>query len=125
MKLYATVTSERASKGQGGEWLDIKVTNSKKETILLLLISPEGSDEDGDVIHASLKTADSVFLGKIGDIKGNNLPSDSIFNTIEAVARLKGNKQKGEHAEYHMGICKGTICPDCGQCKYCSLPCVK
>lgn len=26
MKLYATVTSERASKGQGGEWLDIVIT---------------------------------------------------------------------------------------------------
>lgn len=25
MKLYATVTSERASKGQGGEWLDIDI----------------------------------------------------------------------------------------------------
>lgn len=33
MKLYATTTSERASKGQGGEWLDINIYNEKKEII--------------------------------------------------------------------------------------------
>lgn len=32
MKLYATVTSERATKGQGGEWLAIGIQNEDKET---------------------------------------------------------------------------------------------
>jgi len=36
MKLYATITSERASKGQGGKYLNIKITNEKKETIALM-----------------------------------------------------------------------------------------
>lgn len=37
MKLYATVTSERASKGQGGnKFIDIEFKNEKKETILEL-----------------------------------------------------------------------------------------
>ncbi len=32
MKLYATVTSERATKGQGGEYLDIDIYTTTKET---------------------------------------------------------------------------------------------
>ena len=77
MKLYATVKSERASKGQGGKCLDIEVKNEKQETILTLTVVPEGEDEDGEVFHAKISTHESVFLGKIGDIP-------------------KGNKQKGE-----------------------------
>lgn len=42
MKLYATVTSERASKGQGGEWLEIEVQNDKRKRIALLSIYPSG-----------------------------------------------------------------------------------
>ena len=39
MKLYATTTSERASKGQGGnEYLEIEVKNERKEIILELMI---------------------------------------------------------------------------------------
>lgn len=33
MKLYANVSSERASKGQGGEWLDIKIRDEKKDLL--------------------------------------------------------------------------------------------
>jgi len=33
MKLYATVASERASKGQGGKKIDIVVFNEKREKI--------------------------------------------------------------------------------------------
>lgn len=38
MKLYATTTSERASKGQGGEYLNIEVKGENKENILELHI---------------------------------------------------------------------------------------
>ena len=31
MKLYATTISERASKGQGGKWLDIELETSKRD----------------------------------------------------------------------------------------------
>lgn len=34
MKLYATVTSERATKSQGGEYLNIQVLNESREEIL-------------------------------------------------------------------------------------------
>lgn len=33
MLLYATTTSERASKGQGGEWLDIVITDENKKPL--------------------------------------------------------------------------------------------
>jgi hypothetical protein len=38
MKLYATTTSERASKGQGGEWLDIIVKNKDNQTALVVKV---------------------------------------------------------------------------------------
>lgn len=39
MKLYATTTSERASKGQGGnDFLDINITNEHKEIIANIYI---------------------------------------------------------------------------------------
>ena len=38
MKLYATVTSERASKGQGGEYLDIGIMNEYKEVVATISV---------------------------------------------------------------------------------------
>ena len=38
MKLYATTTSERASKGQGGNYVTIEITNEKKEVIAILSV---------------------------------------------------------------------------------------
>ena len=41
MKLYSTITSERATKGQGGnEYLIIKVLNEDKEEAITLEIKP-------------------------------------------------------------------------------------
>lgn len=71
MKLYATTTSERASKGQGGEWLAIEV-----------------KDADRNVI-AVLRIAD----GKIGiwhDEKLRKVLTTDLPYKVEA----KGNKQK-------------------------------
>lgn len=42
MKLYATTTSERASKGQGGEYLDIVITGAYQTELLSLHIQPDG-----------------------------------------------------------------------------------
>lgn len=41
MKLYATVTSERASKGQGGKEIEIKVKDENKETIAIMRFTPD------------------------------------------------------------------------------------
>lgn len=43
MKLYATVTSERASKGQGGEWLDIEVLNEHQRIVARIEVRTGGS----------------------------------------------------------------------------------
>ena len=45
MKLYATVTSERASKGQGGnKYLHVIVTNEDKINVISLNIAPYDSE---------------------------------------------------------------------------------
>lgn len=41
MKLYATTTSERASKGQGGQYLTIKITNESKKVLWTMFIKDE------------------------------------------------------------------------------------
>lgn len=46
MKLYATVSSERATKGQGGKELDIEVKNEQKETVFQIHVS----ENDGDFL---------------------------------------------------------------------------
>jgi hypothetical protein len=43
MKLYATISSERATKGQGGKWLKLEIKDSYKLTIASLSIDcPDG-----------------------------------------------------------------------------------
>ncbi len=78
MKLYATTTSERASKGQGGnEFLEIVITDKDKNTIIKLLIIP-----DEYIFRASLKTSDKVYLDKIGDIKGKSQKGEKSYCEI-------------------------------------------
>lgn len=45
MRLYATTTSERATKGQGGnEYLDISITGSHETELITLRIVPNGAN---------------------------------------------------------------------------------
>ena len=45
MKLYATITSERATKGQGGnEYLNINILGEKKEPLGHIRIIPDGTN---------------------------------------------------------------------------------
>lgn len=71
MKLYATVTSERTSKGQGGEWLKIRALDADRNTFISIDCYP---DTNGDI----------KIVGNISGLK-------SIISTYK-----KGNKQKGE-----------------------------
>lgn len=41
MRFYGTVKSERASKGQGGEWLKIDIVNERKELMMQLSVKDE------------------------------------------------------------------------------------
>ena len=43
MKLYATIASERAKKGQGGESLNIKITGKNRELLYNIYIFMQGN----------------------------------------------------------------------------------
>lgn len=82
MKLYATVTSERATKGQGGKELTIQIKNEREEIICTLSVEDGGSNHewpDGcTVITAHYERYRAIV---------RNIPWDNL---------KKGNKQKGE-----------------------------
>lgn len=82
MKLYASVTSERATKGQGGEYLDIEIQDSNKELIGKISVR-RFKDDVGDGIKIFYTFADWVYPSNTG--------------LIEAT---KGENQKGELCEY-------------------------
>lgn len=77
MKLYATVSSERASKGQGGQFLNIIITDSEKQEIARLVIT----DEENGFVIAYDYDEDSTI---VEHWKGLELATE------------KGEKQKGE-----------------------------
>ncbi len=78
MKMYATIQSERATKGQGGnEYLKIIVRNEKQQCIAYLTFKPD----------------ETCQISIIKDIK-------TVFNPVEWIGtdddNKKGEKQKGE-----------------------------
>lgn len=113
MKLYAIVTSERASKGQGGEWLDIQVTNTQKDTLLFLKVFERKS---------------STIL-EMTRMKGNGSGPVTEIYALEDLK--KGEKQKGEkkircnncmsllheHDLVHMQDTSGDLMDACPKCK--------
>jgi hypothetical protein len=75
MKLYATTTSERASKGQGGnDFVKIHIYNAKQQEICRLYVTPTLEGE-------------KIELWELNDKKTE-------FITIQS--NEKGEKQKGE-----------------------------
>jgi hypothetical protein len=98
MKLYATVTSERASKGQGGnEYVNINITNEQKHLIAYVQLKPLqnnlsfrfGFVDPNWVIH---QTKDWRGAFEFDGILG-----------LSKLGIEKGEKQKGETVE-----CKHT-----------------
>jgi hypothetical protein len=71
MKLYATTTSERASKGQGGQWLDINIKDERNVTFAII----QARKIDG-------KAMPVLYIESIGEVIGG---------------KEKGNNQKGEN----------------------------
>jgi hypothetical protein len=69
MKLYATVSSERASKGQGGKWIDINISG-EKQGIAVITVRENSTYYD---------------LGIVSPTETRNIRIEK-----------KGNKQKGE-----------------------------
>ena len=71
MKLYATTTSERASKGQGGEWLDINLQDDRKVTFAIIKVRKE----EGLLIP-------TIEIESIGQIKGEKKKGE-IWDTMD------------------------------------------
>lgn len=83
MKLYAKTTSERASKGQGGnDFLDINITNDKKELLAYVRVIPV---EDGIPLIYFTVVKYHAFLVK----------DRGVFDEVER-KQTKGKKQKDE-----------------------------
>jgi len=73
MRLYATTTSERASKGQGGnDYLLISILNDKKDTVLQLHVTSAQDHLRGDHLNFYLYNplAEYIDMSQNDFIKG-------------------------------------------------------
>lgn len=78
MKLYATITSERASKGQGGnKFLNITIQRDAKKRIPTFFVG----------VYENELVVEDIRTGK------------EVFRETEY---LKGEKQKGEHKHLYI-----------------------
>ncbi len=92
MKLYATVTSERASKGQGGKELDIQIKNEAGEAICSINVADGGVDNEwpnGCTVITAHHEINRTIVRRI--------PWDNLKKT-------KGEKQKGEVKKWVPGM---------------------
>lgn len=69
MKLYATVSSERASKGQGGENLTIEICGPTKEIVATLEVEWNGEKVIIEGTYNSYQA--NMYASKEEDKKGN------------------------------------------------------
>lgn len=80
MLIYATTTSERASKGQGGnEFLEISIKDEQQNEMWRFIVSP-GSDSSRP--FGALYEADNgvhIWSGKAKQIKGNKQKGDELY----------------------------------------------
>ncbi len=86
MKLYATTTSERASKGQGGKYLNIEITSDRS---ILPFCIIEVIEKDEDNVMLSITGWGELEMGKKYTIpkerytKGKQKKGESFIDTIE------------------------------------------
>lgn len=104
MKLYATITSERATKGQGGKYLDIVVKDDNKQIAMIINVIPY-DDSIGTGLKAIITLANHVYARVIGE------------QVMDVVRESKGKKQKDEmctdglpHRLNEEGDCTGEDC---------------
>lgn len=108
MKLYATITSERASKGQGGnQFLEIELKAIDKEIPIGWIVLNYYND-----IKENKCDCDEVVLkwveNKTGEIRyPQGIDADIIFQT-NVNYKQKGKRQKG-------GYCDQCMCTPCQQ----------
>lgn len=86
MKLYATTTSERATKGQGGnDYLEINVTDEQGDIIANIAITPRKFEVSKPIVRLRYNT-------HLSEIVINEMANDS--NDFWGVNKEKGEKQK-------------------------------
>ncbi len=109
MKLYATTTSERASKGQGGnKYLKINVMNDKQEQIVYIEIMP--SD-----LHNGKTSIVSYFSNKLA-ITEKYVLEDITKGKSQKGEKCRNCKKSNLHEEYDPEGKEGDIlwwCDDC------------
>lgn len=116
MKLYATITSERASKGQGGnKYLEIEIQAEKLQ----------GIPTRANIYRINLDVDDDGFL--LGSILDYSTGKRTVLHKLgrnKIELEVKGEKQKGEMREVVMYHCKkhGTYDKKCSDCILSNLP---
>ena len=92
MKLYATVQSERATKGQGGKWLKIKILGEDKQPLGIIQVFPKDKQNPYGLIS---------YKWLVGTAEGWQIRADGILEAKDTeVQDKRGKQQTGE-------ICKG------------------
>lgn len=94
MKLYATTTSERASKGQGGNSLEIIITNEEKANIAT--INAHYMKETGNVLITFVPLDCQELSGKDCDKININTKTKRYIHKIKG-KQQKGKQQKGNN----------------------------
>ena len=89
MKLYATVSSERATKGQGGNkklTISLLHDNKKREEVLRLIVLPAGDKDPLPIVAVDYATYEiAQMLGEYATEYANKLLEEA-----------KGKRRKGE-----------------------------
>ena len=119
MKLYATITSERATKGQGGN-KEMGVTfqiGSKNTSKHVLTIRAQVTPKEASIAEREMVVFTVFQEGENGGRIGDKLVFDletgqEITSRSQALElKTKGEKQKGD--------CLHSYCNDQGQCNNC------
>jgi hypothetical protein len=106
MKLYATTTSERATKGQGGQkFLDIDIqAGDERAHLLRLTVEYEEGKTDKNGARVSFVSADNTAI--LYNLR------EKTAEAIEAAIEdsRKGEKKKSEAVHTHSNFGIGTGC---------------
>jgi len=105
MKLYATVTSERASKGQGGQkFLSIDIRNDETVLLFKMVIKPP---DNGYPL--------SIDIDDLSNQAFMQVLKNKLAFTLD---KLKAKKQKGDDSGKN-GICVACKGKNPEGCTYC------
>lgn len=117
MKLYATVTSERATKGQGGnDKLEIKVTLNEHDNVLAeITVLPSGTIviDEGEDCELVVNKYEKGIVNAICEDCGDG------YEASEGCANCENKKGEKQKAECRHEIIKDAYgreyCQECGK----------